>query len=256
MSEKKPKKLEQVFAEEAGSNPSPSWETFEPGDGSQNATASIGHWHDFNGAGPAYEPGELKEQIEANTEAIAANRVLIDQNTVDTQQDHQQITANTEAIEVNSHQIELLKNRVKEIEEWLGAVEVNFSLGTGKWIYDSETPPTTSHFYADSANITQVTEFKFNEASKDAAQLQWKNTRVGDKLFASSMNDSANNHGDFEILQFQRYNSQDVPSENGNIYYFKVSLIAGTGKFTGGQQAECSISRVVNQFTPPEDPDE
>ena len=256
MSEKKPKKLEQVFAEEAGSNPPPSWETFEPGDGSQNATASIGHWHDFNGAGPAYEPGELKEQIEANTEAIAANRVLIDQNTVDTQQDHQQITANTVAIADNTVAIELLANRVKDIEDFLGAVEITIPLGTGRWIFDTEAPPVGGHFSSTQKALDGNNQFVFSTGSKDAANLQWDNTRVGDYLFIDDSPNASNVNGYYLITYFSRVDADYQPDPSGAYYLFATEVVSANGELRAGTQYSAAVTRKAFQFTPPEDPDE
>ena len=255
MSEKKPKKLEQVFAEEASSNPSPSWETFEPGDGSQNATASIGHWHDFNGAGPAYEPGELKEQIEANTAAIEANRVLIDQNTADTQQDHQQITANTAAIADNAVAIELLANRVKDIEDFLGAVEITIPLGTGRWIYDTQSPPMGSHFTSTSRSLAVDNTFVFSTGSKDAATLQWENARVGDYLFIDDMDYDPDVNGYFLITYFARVNEDYEADPSGDWYLFGADCVNGKGDLQPGSQFSAQVTRKAFAFTPPEDPE-
>ena len=236
-------------------NPPPSWETFEPGDGSQNATASIGHWHDFNGAGPAYEPGELKEQIDANTEAIAANRVLIDQNTVDTQQDHQQITANTAAIADNNVAIELLANRVKDIEDFLGAVEITIPLGTGRWIYDTQSPPMGSHFTSTRRALNDDDTFVFSTGSKDAATLQWGNTRVGDYLFIDDMDFDPDVNGYYLITYFARVNEDYQADPSGDLYLFATECINGKGDLQPGTQYSASVTRKAFQFTPPEDPE-
>lgn len=236
-------------------NPSPSWETFEPGDGSQNATASIGHWHDFNGAGPAYEPGELKEEIEANTAAIEANRVLIDQNTVDTQQDHQQITANTEAIEDNAVAIGLLANRVKDIEDFLGAVEITIPLGTGQWVYDSVNPPSGSHFTSSTRLLSGDNTFVFSTDSKDAANLQWDNARVGDYLFIDDMAYDPDVNGYYLVTYFSKVDADMEPDPSGAYYFFGVEGINGKGDLQGGQRYTASVTRKAFAFTPPEDPE-
>ena len=251
MAEKKTKKS--TLAE---GPPPPDWETFEPGDGSQNATASIGHWHDFNGAGPAYEPGELQEQIDLNTAAIEENRALADQNTADTQADHLLITENTEAIEENTYQIGLLKGRVKDIEDFLGAVEITIPLGTGRWIYDTQSPPMGSHFTSTRRALSEDDTFVFSTGSKDAATLQWDNARVGDYLFIDDTDYDPDIRGYYRITYFSRVNADYQADPSGDYYLFVTECEDGKGDLQPGTQYSASVSRKSNQFTPPEDPDE
>ena len=244
MAEKKRKTLERLFAEEADGPAPPEWDTYQPGDGSQNATASIGHWHDFNGAGPAYEPGVLQEEIDANTAAIEANRVLIDQNTVDTQNDHLQINENTEAIAENTYEIGLLANRVADIEAFLGGVTITIPLGTGRWIFDSTLPPTSSHFTAFQQAFNEAqTQFWFNESDKQLSSLQWGKARQGDRLTVTQDN---LNHGTFTVIAMTYEDA---------VYYFEVAFDSGAGKLSYGQSYECGLTRSTQQFTPPEDPE-
>lgn len=241
MASRKPKTLEQVFAEEAGDNPPPDWEKYEFGTGKQNASASIGHWHNFGAAGPFVSPDVLQEQIDANKAAIEFNRVLIDQDRADLDQDRQILIAQKDLIAADAYEISLLDGRISDIEEFLGGVDVTIPLGTGRWIFDFPMPPASSYFTAFSSYFNSSnTEFWFNRWDKLGSTLQWSKARVGDRLFVYQTEDK---YGDFRITEFNY--------EDGDVYHFKVDFITGEGQMKYGGQYEASVTRETQSFTPP-----
>jgi len=143
----------------------------------------------------------------------------------------------------NTLAIAELDNRVDDIEEYLGAVEVEVSLGTGNFTYDSKVPPSTAHF-ANLGNAKFVEgshEFWINNTdSRNNDLSQWDRARIGDKF---NIFNSTQNKADYII----EYIKLDEVYAAWNI---RADFVEGTGMLQYGTNYDLNITRVYSAFEP------
>ncbi len=185
----------------------------------------------------------LEIKVTENTESIAKNKTDIVENKADIVENDAAIFSNSVDIAENSYKVALLDTRVEDVEEYLGAVDVEVSLGTGNYTYDNQIPPRPAHFgtLGNASFIEGEKEFWIsNEDSRYNDLSQWDRARAGDKfsVFNSTQNKATYT---IELISF------DDIYDAWNI---KAKFIEGTGELRYGTNYDLNIARVSRSFDP------
>lgn len=191
-----------------------------------------------------------KANIATNTAAIEVNESVIEVNEAGIGANSAAIAANYVRCEVNeaatidnSLAIAVLDVRVDDIEAYLGAVEVEVSLGTGNYTYDSQVPPKSAHFATLGNSGFVEGEYEFwisNTDSRTNDLSQWSRARVGDKLSIFNSNQNKAKYT-IEFINF------DAIYDAWNV---KAKFVKGTGGLQYGTSYDLNITRVYNSFEP------
>ena len=140
--------------------------------------------------------------------------------------------------------IALVDVRVDDIEEFLGGVYFEVSLGIDRWTFDTGSVPGEGNFTAFSYDFSATnTEYWVNEFAAGSAINNWEDARPGDKFNVTAQNNGDTNYGKYVISTIEL--SDGIWNITGDFVEGEGRLTAGLGYFIeilhGSRQFETSV---------------
>jgi len=200
-------------------------------------------------SGDAFDDSELKKGIADNSTEIAVNTANIAVNTAGIESNSAAIGANYVRCEENelktienAFQIALVDGRVNDIEEFLGGVYFEVSLGVDRWIFDTGSVPGEGNFTAFSYDFSATnTEYWINEFAAGSAINNWEDARPGDKFNVTAQNNGDTNYGKYVISTIEK---------SDGIWDITGDFVEGQGRLTAGLGYFIEILHGSKQFEP------
>ena len=178
----------------------------------------------------AFDDSELKKGIAENTASIAVNTAGIESNSIAIGANYFRCEENELKTIENAFQIALVDARVEDIEEFLGGVYFEVSLGIDRWTFDTGSVPGEGNFTASSYNFSATnTEYRVNEFAAGQEILDWVDARPGDKFNVTAQNNGNTNYGKYVISTIE--NSDGIWDITGDFVEGEGGLTAGLGYF-------------------------
>ena len=193
----------------------------------------------------AFDDSELKKGIAENSAGIAVNTAGIESNSIAIGANYFRCEENELKTIENAFQIALVDARVEDIEEFLGGVYFEVSLGIDRWTFDTGSVPGEGNFTASSYNFSATnTEYRVNEFAAGQSILDWEDARPGDKFNVTAQNNGNTNYGKYVISTIEM--SDGIWDITGDFVEGEGRLTAGYGYFIeilhGSRQFETSTN--------------
>ena len=195
-------------------------------------------------SGDAFDDSELKKGIAENSAEIAVNTAGIESNSAAIGANYVRCEENELKTIENAFQIALVDVRVDDIEEFLGGVYFEVSLGIDRWTFDTGSVPGEGNFTAFSYDFSATnTEYWINEFAAGQAVNNWVDARPGDKFNVTAQNNGDTNYGKYVISTIEK--SDGIWNITGDFVEGEGRLTAGAGYFIeilhGSRQFETSV---------------
>ena len=202
-------------------------------------------------SGEAFDDSELKKGIAENSAGIAVNTTEIAVNTAGIESNSAAIAVNYVRCEENelktienAFQIALVNVRVDDIEEFLGGVYFEVSLGVDRWIFDTGSAPGEGNFTALTYDFSAAnTEYLINEFAAGSQINNWEDARPGDKFNVTAQNNGDTNYGKYVISTIEK---------SDGIWNITGDFVEGEGRLTAGLGYFIEILHGSRQFEPDE----
>ena len=190
----------------------------------------------------AFDDSELKKGIADNSAEIAVNTAGIESNSAAIGANYVRCEENELKTIENAFQIALVDGRVDDIEEFLGGVYFEVSLGVDRWTFDTKSVPDEGTFTAFSYDFSATnTEYWINEVAAGQAVNNWADARPGDKFNLTAQNNGDTNYGKYVI--------STIELSNG-IWDITGDFVEGAGRLTAGAGYFIEILHGSRQFEP------
>ena len=214
---------------------------------------------DFGGGGDNPDAGVIVEDIYKRLDlldiAVAANILDISKDKTDIADNTLEISKNKIDIADNSHFIaanaaeiteigaetDLNTAAIEDIDDYLGGVYFEISLGKERWTFDTAAVPREGNFTSSSYDFDIFnTEFWINEVPSGFGETGFDKARAGDKMNIHLFNNPSSSFGDYVITS--------IVLENDGVWKVKGDFVDGIGRITAGSSYEIEILHGTKKF--------
>ena len=200
---------------------------------------------DFGGGGDNPDAGVIVEDIYKRLDlldiAVAANTLDISKNKKDIADNSHFIAANAAEITEIGAETDLNTAAIEDIDDYLGGVYFEISLGKERWTFDTAAVPREGNFTSSSYDFDIFnTEFWINEVPSGFGETGFDKARAGDKMNIFLFNNPSTSYGNYVITS--------IRLDNNGVWIVHGDFVDGVGRLTAGQSYEIEIIHGTKKF--------